>query len=83
MELRHFVAAWHRLETALRAGNILDIFPYGARKRLVSSPERNALRPVATEVPPVATKNALAGDACATAKWGSNVPALNRLQSNF
>jgi isocitrate dehydrogenase kinase/phosphatase len=75
--------AWRRLQTALRAGNILDIFPYGAGKRLVSSPERNALRPVATDVPPVATKSALAGDACATAKWGSNVPALNRLQSNF
>ena len=26
--------AWRRVQTALRAGNILDIFPYGAGKRL-------------------------------------------------
>ena len=26
--------AWRRMQTALRAGNILDIFPYGADKRL-------------------------------------------------
>jgi isocitrate dehydrogenase kinase/phosphatase len=41
---------WRRVQTALRAGNILDIFPYGADKRLLSSPERNALRPFATDV---------------------------------
>jgi isocitrate dehydrogenase kinase/phosphatase len=27
--------AWRRVQTALRAGNILDIFPYGADKRLL------------------------------------------------
>ena len=27
--------AWRRLQTALRAGNFLDIFPYGADKRLL------------------------------------------------
>ena len=26
--------AWRRVQTALRAGNILDIFPYRAEKRL-------------------------------------------------
>jgi len=30
-------AAWRRVQTALRAGNILDIFPYRAEKRLPSS----------------------------------------------
>jgi isocitrate dehydrogenase kinase/phosphatase len=30
--------AWRRLQTALRDGNILDIFPYGANNRLPSSP---------------------------------------------
>jgi isocitrate dehydrogenase kinase/phosphatase len=29
--------AWRSVQTALRAGNILDIFPYGAEKRLPSS----------------------------------------------
>jgi len=29
--------AWRRVQTALRAGNILDIFPYSAEKRLPSS----------------------------------------------
>jgi isocitrate dehydrogenase kinase/phosphatase len=29
--------AWRRLQMALRAGNILDIFPYGAQKRLPRS----------------------------------------------
>jgi isocitrate dehydrogenase kinase/phosphatase len=43
-------AAWRRVQTALRAGNILDIFPYGADKRLLSSPERNAVSSVATDV---------------------------------
>jgi isocitrate dehydrogenase kinase/phosphatase len=28
--------AWRRVQTALRAGNILDIFPYGADKRLLT-----------------------------------------------
>jgi isocitrate dehydrogenase kinase/phosphatase len=41
-------AAWRRVQTALRAGNILDIFPYGADKRLPSSTERDAVSPVAT-----------------------------------
>ena len=27
-------AAWRRLQSAIRAGNILDIFPYRADKRL-------------------------------------------------
>ena len=35
--------AWRRVQTALRAGNILDIFPYGADKRLLGSAERNAV----------------------------------------
>lgn len=30
-------AAWRRVQTALRAGNILDIFPYDAAKRLLST----------------------------------------------
>jgi isocitrate dehydrogenase kinase/phosphatase len=30
--------AWRRVQTALRAGNILDIFPYRADKRLSSPP---------------------------------------------
>jgi isocitrate dehydrogenase kinase/phosphatase len=34
--------AWRRVQTALRAGNILDIFPYGADKRLLNSPERSS-----------------------------------------
>ena len=42
--------AWRRVQTALRAGNILDIFPYGADKRLLSSPERDAVRPAATDL---------------------------------
>jgi len=42
--------AWRRVQTALRAGNILDIFPYGADKRLLSAPQRNTLSPVATDV---------------------------------
>jgi isocitrate dehydrogenase kinase/phosphatase len=59
--------AWRRVQTALRAGNILDIFPYGADKRLLSSPERNALRPFATDVRLPTGKNALAGHTSATA----------------
>ena len=55
--------AWRRVQTALRAGNILDIFPYGADKRLLSSPERNSVSPVATDVRPPTGKNALAGHA--------------------
>ncbi|MBV8352555.1 MAG: bifunctional isocitrate dehydrogenase kinase/phosphatase [Verrucomicrobia bacterium] len=43
--------AWRRVQTALRAGNILDIFPYSADKRLLSSPERNPVRPGTSEVP--------------------------------
>jgi isocitrate dehydrogenase kinase/phosphatase len=34
--------AWRRVQTALRAGNILDIFPYGADKRLLA--HRNTTR---------------------------------------
>jgi isocitrate dehydrogenase kinase/phosphatase len=56
--------AWRRVQSALRDGNILDIFPYGANKRLPSSPERNAASPVATDVRP---PTAPAGHACATA----------------
>ena len=33
--------AWRRVQTALRAGNILEIYPYSANKRLLSSPERD------------------------------------------
>jgi isocitrate dehydrogenase kinase/phosphatase len=54
--------AWRRVQTALRAGNILDIFPYGADKRLLNSPERNALSPAA-----------LGGHACTTASEASPV----------
>ena len=38
--------AWRRVQTALRAGNILDIFPYGADKRLLSSPRQALLQPM-------------------------------------
>ena len=65
--------AWRRVQTALRAGNILDIFPYGADKRLLSSPERNAASPVATDVRPPTGKNPLAGPACATASKATPV----------
>jgi hypothetical protein len=68
--------AWRRVQTALRAGNILDIFPYGADKRLLSSPERNAAIPVATAVRPPTGKNALAGHGCATASEASPVNRL-------
>jgi isocitrate dehydrogenase kinase/phosphatase len=65
--------AWRRVQTALLAGNILDIFPYGADKRLLRSPERNAVSPIATDVRPPTGKNALAGHACATASEASPV----------
>jgi isocitrate dehydrogenase kinase/phosphatase len=58
--------AWRRVQTALRAGNILDIFPYGASKRLASSPELNTPRPVAADLQPPTGKNAPAGHACTT-----------------
>jgi isocitrate dehydrogenase kinase/phosphatase len=41
-------AAWCRVQTALRAGNILDVFPYTAGDRLIGSPERNLFCPVAS-----------------------------------
>jgi isocitrate dehydrogenase kinase/phosphatase len=65
--------AWRRMQTALRAGNILDIFPYGADKRLLRSPERNAVSPVAKDIRPPHAKNALPGHACATASEASPV----------
>jgi isocitrate dehydrogenase kinase/phosphatase len=34
--------AWRRVQASVRAGNILDIFPYSADKRLLSSPEPSA-----------------------------------------
>jgi isocitrate dehydrogenase kinase/phosphatase len=59
--------AWRRVQTALRAGNITDIFSYGADKRLLSSPEHNTVSPVATDVRPPTGQNTLAGHSCATA----------------
>jgi isocitrate dehydrogenase kinase/phosphatase len=64
--------AWRRLQTALRAGNITDIFSYGADKRLRSSPAHNTVSPVATDVRPPTGKNALAGHSCATACVGKS-----------
>jgi isocitrate dehydrogenase kinase/phosphatase len=37
-------AAWRRVQTALRAGNILDIFPYSAEKRLPGKSDSNETR---------------------------------------
>ena len=71
-DLFHAVA-WRRVQTALRAGNILDIFPYSADKRLLSSPERTAASPLATDARPPTGKNALAGQAGATASEASPV----------
>jgi len=68
-------AAWRRVQTALRAGNILDIFPYGAGKRLASSPERNTPCPVATDNRPRTVKNEPAGHACTTT---SDATPVNR-----
>jgi isocitrate dehydrogenase kinase/phosphatase len=65
--------AWRRVQSALRAGNILDIFPYGADKRLLSSPERNAVSPVETDVRPPTGKKALAGHTSTTASEASPV----------
>ena len=65
--------AWRRVQTALRAGNILDIFPYGADKRLLKSPVRNTVSPVATDVRPPTGKSALAGHTCAIASEASPV----------
>jgi isocitrate dehydrogenase kinase/phosphatase len=65
--------AWQRVQTALRAGNILDIFPYSADKRLASSLERTAVSPVATDVRPLTGKNELPGHACAAASQASPV----------
>jgi isocitrate dehydrogenase kinase/phosphatase len=45
-------AAWRRVQAALRAGNILDIFPYSADKRLPNSPEHKVVRPVAADARP-------------------------------
>jgi len=59
--------AWRRVQTALRAGNITNIFSYGADKRPLSSPEHNPVSPVATDVRPLTGKNALAGHSCVTA----------------
>jgi isocitrate dehydrogenase kinase/phosphatase len=45
-------AAWRRVRTALRAGNILDIFPYGADKRLlIRLPEHHPVSTVANRGP--------------------------------
>ena len=63
--------AWRRIQTALRAGNILDIFPYGADKRL-NSKERNA-RNLATDVQLPTGKTAVAGHACTAASAASPV----------
>jgi isocitrate dehydrogenase kinase/phosphatase len=41
-------AAWRQVQTALRAGNILDIFPYTASDRLIVSPEGNLFCRVAS-----------------------------------
>jgi hypothetical protein len=50
--------AWRRVQTALRAGNITDIFSYGADKRMLSPPEHNPVSPVATDVrPPTGKKH--------------------------
>lgn len=69
--------AWRRVQTAIRAGNILDIFPYRAEKRLRSSPEHKAVSPVATDVKPTTGKNAMAGHACAPAsKATSSIDAF-------
>lgn len=69
--------AWRRVQTAIRAGNILDIFPYSAEKRLRSSPEHKAVSPVATDVQPTTGKNAMAGHACAPAsKATSSIDAF-------
>ena len=65
--------AWRRAQTALRAGNITEIFSYGADKRLLGSPEHNTVSPVATDVRPPTGKNALAGHSCATASVGKSV----------
>ena len=65
--------AWRRVQTALRAGNITEIFSYGADKRLLGSPEHNTVSPVATDVRPPTGKNALAGHSCATASVGKSV----------
>jgi isocitrate dehydrogenase kinase/phosphatase len=43
-------AAWRRVQAALRAGNILDIFPYSADKRLLNSPEGKVVCTVAADV---------------------------------
>jgi isocitrate dehydrogenase kinase/phosphatase len=40
--------AWRRVQTALRSGNILEIYPYSADKRLLSRPERNEVSRVAS-----------------------------------
>jgi len=64
--------AWRRVQTALRAGNITDIFSYGADKRMLSSPEHNTVSPVATDVRPPTGKNALAGHSCATVSVGKS-----------
>jgi isocitrate dehydrogenase kinase/phosphatase len=48
--------AWRRVQTALRAGNILDVFPYAADKRL-SSTERYAVSPVPTDARPLTGKD--------------------------
>src|SRR6516165_173248 len=64
--------AWRRAQTALRAGNITEIFSYGADKRLLSSPEHNTVSPVATDVRPPSGKNALAGQSRATASVGKS-----------
>jgi isocitrate dehydrogenase kinase/phosphatase len=64
--------AWRRVQTALRTGNITDIFSYGADKRMLSPPEHNTVSPVATDVRPPTGKNALAGHSCATASVGKS-----------
>jgi isocitrate dehydrogenase kinase/phosphatase len=64
--------AWRRVQTALRSGNILEIFPYGAGKRLAGSPEQHALRPVLLDVSPPPATNASPGDAAVTDAEGKS-----------
>jgi isocitrate dehydrogenase kinase/phosphatase len=75
---------WRRVQTALRAGNITDIFSYGGDKRLPSSPVHNAVSPVATDVQPPTGKSALAGHSCATASVASpvNRPRIRQKVNN-
>ena len=70
-DLFHAVA-WRRVQTALRAGNITDIFSYGADKGPLSSPVHNTVSPVATDIEPPTGKNTLARHSCATASVGKS-----------